>query len=568
VSRATFFKLHSWLGIISGLFLLVIAWTGSLAVFKDEVDWLLTPAVRADAGLPVRPLDDIVSAVRARYPDRRIAVNVPYGPHWTYTAFVYSDGPTRFLYIDPATAAVKQDDEMNGYTWNAGYFIRQLHVRMLMGLWGRVLVGIFGVILVLSVITSLWIYRDWLRSLVRVRAGAGRRIFHMDLHKSVGLWALAFNLMFGVTGAVLGLENVYNQIARARRTNVAPARPANPVTATASASASASVASVGARLVTAGVVAGSSTAASSAGAASVPATVPATSVLTANAPLRLSRQETFAATVAALTTSDPAFRPNVFELAPAARPGRGTLIVRGDHPGALIAKDASRYTIDLSTGAVTSAIDARRAAWGTYLYNILDPLHFGYLGDKTGAVVSYALKVIWALAGLTPGVLSITGGYMWMLRRRRSRAAAAVRQSLASDHRSARPASPFAVPPTSAKSDVSWWSLRGRPESWASAIGVLVFLLAGYWLQAAVWQRGWLLTEGLWQHWIIKPLCLTLLALPVTLAALWLGRQAMRSAARLRDRGDARATAEAIALGLLGTIPIGLLYLAGTAVLN
>ncbi len=31
----------------------------------------------------------------------------------------------------------------------------------------------------------------------------------MDLHKAVGLWTLAFNLLFGVTGAVLGLENLY-----------------------------------------------------------------------------------------------------------------------------------------------------------------------------------------------------------------------------------------------------------------------------------------------------------------------------------------------------------------------
>jgi hypothetical protein len=47
-----------------------------------------------------------------------------------------------------------------------------------MGFWGRVVVGIFGVTLVLSIVTSLYVYRDWLRSLVRIRRDSGRRIFH------------------------------------------------------------------------------------------------------------------------------------------------------------------------------------------------------------------------------------------------------------------------------------------------------------------------------------------------------------------------------------------------------
>lgn len=532
MSRATFFKLHSWLGLVTGAFLLVIAWTGSIAVFKDEIDWLLTPAARADATRPVRPLDEILAAARAQHPDRRIVLNMPYGPHWAYTAYAYGKGTNRFLYIDPATAIVTRDDEMRGYSWNAGYFVRQLHVRMLMGLWGRVLVGIFGVALVLSVITSLWIYRDWLRSLVRVRRGAGRRIFHMDLHKAVGLWALAFNMMFGATGAVLGIENLYNQIYKA----AAPAAPAPAATALAATGPAATGPAATALAATGPAVVPAS--ASAAAAASTPA-------------VRLPASPSVGATVAALAAADRAFTPMVIEVTPAVRPGRGALIVRGDHPGALIAKDASAYTIDLATGAVTAALDARRAAWGSYLYNILDPLHFGYLGDEAGAVVGYAVKILWALAGLTPGVLSITGGYMWVLRRQRSRAAAAARRAM-----------------TSAIADVAAQG-SGSVASRAHVAGLCAFLLAGYWLQASVWQRGWPLTELLWQHWIVKPLCLTIVCFPLTLLALWLGRQALRAAAHPRgERPAALAAGRTATLGLLGAVPVGLLYLVATAVLN
>jgi uncharacterized iron-regulated membrane protein len=375
MSRSAFFKLHSWLGLVSGAFMLVIAWTGSVAVFEDEIDWLLTPQVRADADRPHRPLDEIVGSARTAHPGLRVAVHVPYGSHWTYTAYVYGK-TTRFLHIDPATAAIVGDQEMRGYTWNAGYFIRQLHVRMLMGFWGRVFVGLFGVVLVLSVITSLWIYRDWLRSLVRIRRHADRRIFHMDLHKAVGLWALAFNLMFGITGAILGIENLYYYIQRAR--GVVAERADRSTTASPHTGTRLDVTSIG-------------------------------------------------RAIAELGRVDADFSPRVIDIAPDVRPRHGVIIVRGDHPGALIAKDTSSYTIDMASGGIAGVIDARRASWGTYLYNVLDPLHFGYLGDKSGVVIGYVVKIIWALIGLTPGVLSITGAYMWMLRRRRVAASAAVR---------------------------------------------------------------------------------------------------------------------------------------------
>jgi uncharacterized iron-regulated membrane protein len=42
----------------------------------------------------------------------------------------------------------------------------------------------------------------------RVRWGRGGRIVTADLHKWVGLWTVAFNLIFGVTGAVIGLEGL------------------------------------------------------------------------------------------------------------------------------------------------------------------------------------------------------------------------------------------------------------------------------------------------------------------------------------------------------------------------
>jgi uncharacterized iron-regulated membrane protein len=356
MTRAAFFRFHSWLGLATGVFVLVIACSGSLAVFSDEIEWLVNPASRGDPAQGVRPLNDVAAAIRARYPERRFAIHRQIGPRWAHIAYVYDGRVQRFLLVDPATAAIRADHAMTGYTFNTGYFLRQLHVRLLMGFWGRVFVGVFGVTLVLSVFSSLWIYREWWQSLRRLRRGHGRRIFHMDLHKTVGLWAVGFNLLFGVTGAVLGLENLYFRYK--------PPAPRAPATF-----------------------------------ASAPAL---------NAPI------TPDAAVARVTARDPSFRPTSVEV-----PLDGPIVVRGDHPSVFIATGASEYAVHRRTGMVHAVIDARRAPRREFLYNLLDPLHFGYFGERLGLIPGYLVELVWAVVGLVPGLLAITGGVMWLERQRR-----------------------------------------------------------------------------------------------------------------------------------------------------
>jgi uncharacterized iron-regulated membrane protein len=358
MTRAAFFRVHSWLGIVTGVGLLLVAWTGSLVVFNDEIEWVLDPAVRADPARGQATLNDVVAAIQQRHPGRRLELHPQIGTHWVHVAYVYEGRAQRMLLIDPATAAIRRDDVMDGYTFSYSYFLRQLHVRLLLGYWGRVLVGAFGVTLLLSVLTSLRIYREWFRSLSRLRRSEGRRIFHMDLHKAVGLWSLLFNVLFAVTGAVLGLENLYYRIWPPPLSEIRVALP------------------------------------------------PPSHTLPA--PL------TPDTLVAGLSRIDPAFRPTAIDVLP-----EGTLVVHGDHPGVLAAEGASRYEASVDTGVVMAWRDARREPWPGYLYNLLDPLHFGYFGERWGVAAGYAVELVWFLAGLAPGVLAITGGVMWTIRRGR-----------------------------------------------------------------------------------------------------------------------------------------------------
>ena len=95
------------------------------------------------------------------------------------------------------------------------------------------------------------------------------------------------------------------------------------------------------------------------------------------------------------------------------------VVIYGDHRHALIAKGRSRVYLDPYSGEILKADDPRTAPVGSKIYNTFDPLHFGYWGDAFGVEFGYAIKSVWFILGMTPGILAITGAVMWFIRRQR-----------------------------------------------------------------------------------------------------------------------------------------------------
>ena len=496
VKPKTMFAFHAWMGLLVGICMVLIGVSGAIAVFKNEIEWLVTPAARAKPSTEQVPIDEIVANLAYIYPEYKLSTLYPQsGPRWAHSAYIVDPNGARFrVFIDPKSGEVTKKYLAKGYTQSVSYFLRQFHVRLLMGSWGRVFVGVFGVTLFLSAVTGLYIYRNWIKSLFQLRRGAARRIFYSDLHKAIGFWSLIFILIVGFTGAVLGLENLYY---KARNEWYPKAKPAPVVVS------EEKLASYGDN----------------------------------PQPLAVSQF------LEASAQHFPNMRPLAISFPN--KPER-PVVIYGDHRHALIAKGRSRVYLDPYSGEILKADDPRKASVGSKIYNTFDPLHFGYWGDAFGVEFEYAIKSVWFILGMTPGVLAITGAVMWFIRRQRIKKRHHVPVRRTEERQVFTESVPENQPVTveereyatvqSALAAKDIAAPKKRPW-FCFSLSCVPFLIIGYIMQATLWREGWTLTETFLQHWIIKPVSIGVVVFPITTVlviisyrAVWSVKQGKRSA--------------------------------------
>lgn len=203
--RRQWFVWHSCIGVTAGLLLFVICWSGTLAVFAYEIDWLLNPALRVTPKSEPQNWEKVRTAAEAAVPDGRItAINWPKGSHFAAEVWMERPGNKAWrVYVDPSSGAVTGTSSY----FNVQRFFRSFHMNLFFSnlpfdypYWGYLVVGIFGFVLIVSVITSLVFYRRWWRGFFKLKTDRGRRVFWSDWHKLTGLWGLWFALTIAITG--------------------------------------------------------------------------------------------------------------------------------------------------------------------------------------------------------------------------------------------------------------------------------------------------------------------------------------------------------------------------------
>lgn len=158
------FRIHSWLGLITGVFLLIMILSGVYLVYRAELDRWANPELRVrPVAARTASIDQMVSAARTSFPDLRAGyLMFPTEPWMTFVAFLREKGPDgevirHQVYIDTGTGQVV--GHRLSYHFLADWMVRIHEGLWLPDFWGQPLVALTGVILALASLTGLWVYR-------------------------------------------------------------------------------------------------------------------------------------------------------------------------------------------------------------------------------------------------------------------------------------------------------------------------------------------------------------------------------------------------------------------------
>ena len=200
--RKVMFQIHLWVGIVLALYVVVIGLTGSILVFREELTAASHRELFRAHGDPtvIASIETVYAQVRAAYPDDSVqSIFLPYGQCENYTA--YLSGPRALIVF-----ADSADGHVIGQTDRARFWIswvQKLHFCLLAGSVGELANGICAALLLILCLTGLILWwpglRNWTQAL-SIRMYASWRRVNYDAHRAVGFWTLAIVCMWAVTG--------------------------------------------------------------------------------------------------------------------------------------------------------------------------------------------------------------------------------------------------------------------------------------------------------------------------------------------------------------------------------
>jgi len=209
------YLVHKWTSLICTAFLLMLCLTGLPLIFHDEIDALtedrstaVSGPASSDEGPGLRPLDEMLARALAARPGE-----VP--------AFMAFDNETPILTVTTAPRPDSPASDMTVHLLNRAtgetvgqlreegvmHVLLQLHTDMFLGLPGMLFLGAMGLLFVAAIVSGVVLYAPFMRKLAfgTVRASRSPRLKWLDYHNLLGIVALCWMTVVGLTGIINAL---------------------------------------------------------------------------------------------------------------------------------------------------------------------------------------------------------------------------------------------------------------------------------------------------------------------------------------------------------------------------
>ncbi len=194
---------HFHAGMLCIPFVIILAITGSIYVFKPQIDAF---ADRAVDSLPLTGHratgEQQIAAAIASLPGSRLFVyEVPREPDDAVRVHLYApDGTGRIVYVHPETLAILKTVP---HTARLTEIVRMIHADLMVGRNGAIVLELAASWAIVMLITGLFLWwpRDssGLAGAAYPRLNRGSRVFWRDLHAVTGVWVSSLALFLLIT---------------------------------------------------------------------------------------------------------------------------------------------------------------------------------------------------------------------------------------------------------------------------------------------------------------------------------------------------------------------------------
>ncbi|HEV7379592.1 MAG TPA: PepSY-associated TM helix domain-containing protein, partial [Dyadobacter sp.] len=352
------FKLHSWFGLVTGIFLILLGLSGSILVFRTELDSFLNRDllhVNAQNQKPESVLSVCYETITNRYPnlDGIAWLNPDATPEEAYNFRIYFNDTKLFTYdlalisLDPYTGKILREGPASEFTPSFIEWLLQFHFSFQLGIPGAALTAVFGISMLISLLTGAVVYKKMIWKVLTFQISVNRknwRTISSDLHRIIGVWSMVFNMLIFFTGFWL---NMFAFKAKTWQNELIPTKP--------------------------------------------------------NTVMTVSADDMYQKALQAFPELEPTY---VYLPTQSQR----KFEVRGYTDSQLkIWGSGNSVRIDQYNGEINQVNRLSEKRWSDQLESTFFPLHVGNFGG-------IAVKILYVIIGLTPGLLAVTGFLLWWRR--------------------------------------------------------------------------------------------------------------------------------------------------------
>ncbi|RZK44332.1 MAG: PepSY domain-containing protein [Hymenobacter sp.] len=353
------FRFHGWLGLAAGIFFLLFGLTGSMLMFRADLERYFNPELHRLTPTGKRvSADKMYRSLICSHPNlsKLVLHDFPRDEYDSYEFMLYqnqqhlSENYLHYTFVNPYSGKIIKEGAYGDMSPLLLRWLYSFHYSLQLGIPGKLFTGLVGLVMLLSLLTGTIIYRRHFWDALRFKAGLNfknRRTAVSTLHRIIGVWALLFNAVLFFTGFFLNKHEFTPSGWKLNKPHVNYQVPAN-----------------------------------------------------------------IDKVIAQAGSSVKGFEPIAVNIPASA--GQD-IIVRGHMPQTtffLLQGKPSSVVFDAMTGKIkrVTLIDtepfAKRLDWETY------QLHVGAYGGNF-------IRWLYLLLGLTPGLLTLTGTLLWLKRKRK-----------------------------------------------------------------------------------------------------------------------------------------------------